>query len=52
MFLMLTLVSTINCCLAKKAVVATKKKFSIEVNVAHQNYVSYKKICCGNKKIM
>ena len=35
---------------AQKTVVSTKKTFHIEVNVAHQNYVSHKKIRCGNKK--
>ena len=36
------------CC--TKTVVSTKKIFHIEVNVAQQNYVSHKKICCGDKK--
>ena len=29
---------------------ATKKLCHLDVNVAHQNYVSHKKICFGNKK--
>ena len=44
---MLTLGSTKKCCVAQK----TKKIFHIEVNVAHQNYVSLKKIYSGNKKL-
>ena len=39
-----------NVVLQKKLLCEQKKKIHIEVNVAHQNYVSYKKICCGNKK--
>ena len=35
---------TKNCCVNKKSI------FRIEINVAQQNYVSRKKICCGNKK--
>ena len=38
-------------CVALKIVMSTTKKiFHIEVNVAQQNYVSHKKICCGDKK--
>ena len=46
---MLTLDSTKKSCVAQKAVVSTKKYFT-EVHVAQQNYVSHKKICCGDKK--
>ena len=42
--------STKKSCVAQKAVVSTKKIFHIEINVVQQNYMSYKKICCGNKK--
>ena len=38
------------CC--TKSCCVNKKIFHIEVNVAQQNYVSHKKICCGDKKIM
>ena len=34
----------------KKLLCQQKKIFRIEINVAQQNYVSRKKICCGNKK--
>ena len=51
MFFMLTLESTKKC-VAQKTVTSTKKIFHTEVNVAHQNYVSHKKICCANKKTM
>ena len=37
-------------CVAQKSVMSTKKIFYIEVNVAHQYYVSHKKICCGDEK--
>ena len=47
---MLTLGSTKKSCVAQKTVVSTKKIFHIEVNVAQQNYMSHKKICCGNYK--
>ena len=51
MLFMLTLGSTKKSCIAQKTVVSTKKSmFHIEINVAQQNYVSRKKICCGNKK--
>ena len=36
----------------KKLLCQQKEIFRIEINVAQQNYVSRKKICCGNKKIM
>ena len=35
---------------AQRNVVLIKKIFLIEVNVAHQNHASHKKICCGKKK--
>ena len=35
---------------AQRNAVLTKKIFHIEVNVAHQNHASHKKICCGRKK--
>ena len=50
MFFMLILASTKKYCVALKTVVSTKKIFHIEVNVAQQNYMSHKKICCGNNK--
>ena len=50
MFFILTFGRTKKCCVAKKAVVLTKKVFHIDVNVAYQNYVIHKKICCGDKK--
>ena len=50
MFFMLTLGSTKKSCVAQKTVVSQKKVFHIEVNVAQQNYVGHKKMCCGNKK--
>ena len=37
-------------CVAQTTVVSTKKMFHMKVIVAQQNYVSYKKMCCGNKK--
>ena len=52
MFLMFTLGSTKKCCVAQKAVVPAKKIFHIEVNVAHENYVSNKKFDVATKKIM
>ena len=48
---MLTLGSTKKSCVAQKPHV-NKKIFHIEVKVVQQNYVSHKKICCGDKKIM
>ena len=42
--------STKKPCHAQKTVVSTKKILHMEVNVAQQNYVSQKKICCGYKK--
>ena len=51
MFLMFTLGSTKKCCVAQKTVVPAKKIFHIEVNVAHENYVSNKKYV-ATKKIM
>ena len=36
----------------KKLLCQQKEIFRIEINVTQQNYVSRKKICCGNKKIM
>ena len=50
MFSILILASTKKSCVALKTVVSTKKIFHIEVNVAQQNYMSHKKICCGNNK--
>ena len=50
MFFMLTLGSTKKSSVAQKTVVSTKEIFHIKVNVAQQNYVSHKKICCGDKK--
>ena len=52
MFFILTLGSTRKSCAAQKTVVPTKqkKKIHIEVNVTQKNYVSHKKICCGNQK--
>ena len=50
MFFMLTLGGTKKCCVAQKTVQSTKKIFAIKVNIAHQNYVSHKKICRGKKK--
>ena len=49
---MLILGSTKKYCVAQKTVVSTKKLFHIEVNVAQQNYMNHKKICCDNKKNM
>ena len=34
----------------KKQLCQQKKIISHRINVAQQNYVSHKKICCGNKK--
>ena len=42
--------STKKPCYTQKTVVSTKKILHMEVNVAQQNYVSHKKICCGYKK--
>ena len=39
-----------NLVLHKKLLCQQKKIFHIEINVVQQNYMSYKKICCGNKK--
>ena len=50
MFFMLILGSTKKSCVTQKTVVSTKKIFHIEVNVMQQNYMSHKKICCGNNK--
>ena len=50
MFFILILASTKKSCVALKTVVSTKKIFHIEVNVAQQNYMSHKKICCANNK--
>ena len=50
MFFMLTLGSTKKSCVVQKPVVSTKKMFHIEVNVAQKNYMSHRKICCGDKK--
>ena len=50
MLFMLTLGSTKRCCIAQKTLMSAKKIFDIEVNAVHQNYVSHKKIYCGNKK--
>ena len=50
MFFMLTLGSTKKSCVAQTTVVSTKKVFHMKVNVAQQNYMSHKKICCGDKK--
>ena len=38
--------------LHKKLLCQQKKNFQIEINIAHQNYLSHNDICCGNKKIM
>ena len=50
MYFMLTLGSAKKSCDAQKTFVSTKKILQIEVNDAQQNYMSHKKICCGNKK--
>ena len=47
---MFILGSTKKSCVVQKTIVSTEKIFHIEVNVTQQNYVSHKKICCGNKK--
>ena len=47
---MLTLGSTKKSCVAQTIVVSTKKMFHMKVNVAQENYMSHKKICCGDKK--
>ena len=58
MFFMLTLRSTKKFRVAQNTVVSTKKYLviyrrykNIEVNVAHQNYVSQKKYAVATKKI-
>ena len=58
MFFMLTLRSTKKFRVAQNTVVSTKKYLviyrrykNIEVNVAHQNYVSQKKCAVATKKI-
>ena len=50
MFFMLTLGSTKKSCVQQETVVSTKIIFHVEVNVAQQNDMSHKKVCCGNKK--
>ena len=50
MLFMLTLGSTKKSCVVQATVVSTKKMFHMKVNVAQENYVSHKKMCCGDKK--
>ena len=50
LYKMLTLGSTKNLVFHKKLLCQQKKIFPIEINVAQQNYVSRKEICCGHKK--
>ena len=52
MFFMLTLGSTKKCCVAQKTIVSAKKIFHIEVNVAHQNYVSQKNMLWQQKTLL